>query len=73
MVRLFCPQKKQEMVLRVVKRLFRTLKEQIIYGRVYETIEDLKVAVDKFVSYIIRTGALIGWDFSAQNRHGKAS
>jgi len=35
--------------LRVVKRFFRTLKEQIIYGRVYETIEDLKVAVDKFI------------------------
>jgi transposase InsO family protein len=33
----------------VIERFFRTLKEQIIYGRVYETIEDLKVAVDKFV------------------------
>ena len=33
----------------VVERFFRTLKEQIIYGRVYETVEDLRVAVDKFV------------------------
>jgi len=33
----------------VVERFFRTLKEQIIYGRVYETVEDLRVVVDKFV------------------------
>jgi len=33
----------------VVERFFRTLKEQIIYGRVYETVDDLRVAVDKFV------------------------
>lgn len=33
----------------VVERFFRTLKEQIIYGRVYETVEELRVAVDKFV------------------------
>lgn len=33
----------------VVERFFRTLKEQIIYGRVYETVEKLRVAVDKFV------------------------
>lgn len=33
----------------VVERFFRTLKEQIIYGRVYETVEDLRTAVDKFV------------------------
>ncbi len=31
----------------VVERFFRTLKEQIIYGRVYQTVEDLRVAVDK--------------------------
>lgn len=33
----------------VVERFFRTLKEQIIYGRVYDTVEDLRTAVDKFV------------------------
>jgi len=33
----------------VVERFFRTLKEQIIYGRIYQTVEDLRVAVDKFV------------------------
>ena len=33
----------------VVERFFRTLKEQIIYGRVYETVEHLREAVDKFV------------------------
>ena len=33
----------------VVERFFRTLKEQIIYGRVYQTVEDLRTAVDKFV------------------------
>ena len=33
----------------VVERFFRTLKEQIIYGRVYQTVEHLREAVDKFV------------------------
>jgi len=33
----------------VVERFFRTLKEQIVYGRVYETVADLRTAVDKFV------------------------
>jgi len=32
----------------VVERFFRTLKEQIIYGRLYETVADLRTAVDKF-------------------------
>jgi len=33
----------------VVERFFRTLKEQIVYGRTYLTVEELRVAVDKFV------------------------
>jgi len=33
----------------VAERFFRTLKEQIVYGRVYQTVEELRVAVDKFV------------------------
>ena len=33
----------------VVERFFRTLKEQVIYGRVYETLEDVRQAVSAFV------------------------
>jgi transposase InsO family protein len=33
----------------VVERFFRTLKEQIVYGRVYETVEELRKAVEEFV------------------------
>lgn len=33
----------------VAERFNRTLKEQAIYGRIFNNIEDLRVAVDKFV------------------------
>ena len=33
----------------VVERFFRTLKEQVIYGRVYESLEDVREAVSRFV------------------------
>ncbi len=33
----------------VVERFFRTLKEQVIYGRVYETLEEVRQAVSEFV------------------------
>jgi len=33
----------------VAERFFRTLKEQVVYGRVFETIEDLRQAVGRFV------------------------
>ncbi len=33
----------------VVERFFRTLKEQVIYGRVYETLEEVRQAVSAFV------------------------
>jgi transposase InsO family protein len=32
-----------------VERFFRTLKEHIIYGRLYEAVDELRTAVDKFV------------------------
>jgi len=34
----------------VVERFFRTMKEQIIFGRVYQTVDELRTAVDKFVN-----------------------
>jgi len=33
----------------VAARFFKTLKEQIIYGRVYRTVAELRTAVDAFV------------------------
>ena len=33
----------------VAERFFRTLKEKIVYGRVYETVEELRKAVEEFV------------------------
>lgn len=33
----------------VVERFFRTLKEQVIYGRVYENLEEVRQAVSDFV------------------------
>ena len=33
----------------VAERFFRTLKEQIVYGRIYRNIEELRQAVDNFV------------------------
>lgn len=33
----------------VAERFFRTLKEQVVYGRVFETVEDLRKAVGRFV------------------------
>lgn len=32
----------------VIERLFRTLKEQIVHGRVFQTIDELRVAVREF-------------------------
>jgi transposase InsO family protein len=34
----------------VIERLFRTLKEQIIHGRVFQTIDELRDAVRDFVA-----------------------
>jgi transposase InsO family protein len=34
----------------VIERLFRTLKEQAIYGRIFQTIEDVRDAVRAFVA-----------------------
>jgi putative transposase len=34
----------------VIERLFRTLKEQAIHGRIFQTIEDVRVAVREFVA-----------------------
>ena len=34
----------------VVERFFRTLKKQIVHGRVYETIEDVREAVRAFIA-----------------------
>jgi len=34
----------------VVERFFRTLKEQIVHGRVHETIEDVRDAVRDFIA-----------------------
>jgi transposase InsO family protein len=34
----------------VIERLFRTLKEQIIHGRVFQTIDELREAVRHFVA-----------------------
>lgn len=33
----------------VAERFFRTLKEQVIYGRIYHTVEELRHAVYKFI------------------------
>jgi transposase InsO family protein len=34
----------------VIERLFRTLKEQIIHGRVFQTIDEVREAVRDFVA-----------------------
>ena len=33
----------------VAERFFRTLKEQIIHGRIYRTVAELREAVEEFV------------------------
>ena len=33
----------------VAERFFRTLKEQIVYGRVYRTVAELREAVETFI------------------------
>lgn len=33
----------------VAERFFRTLKEQIIYGRIYRTVAELRAAVEEFI------------------------
>jgi transposase InsO family protein len=33
----------------VIERLFRTLKEQVVHGRIFQTIDDLRSAVRSFV------------------------
>jgi transposase InsO family protein len=34
----------------VIERLFRTFKEQIIHGRVFQTIDEVRKAVREFVA-----------------------
>jgi transposase InsO family protein len=34
----------------VIERLFRTLKEQIIHGRVFRTIDEVREAICEFVA-----------------------
>jgi transposase InsO family protein len=34
----------------VIERLYRTLKEQIIHGRVFQTIDEVREAVSEFVA-----------------------
>jgi hypothetical protein len=34
----------------VIERFFRTLKEQIVHGRVYQTIDDVRHAVRTFIT-----------------------
>jgi transposase InsO family protein len=34
----------------VIERLFRTLKEQVVHGRIFQTIDDLRSAVRSFVA-----------------------
>jgi len=34
----------------VIERFFRTLKEQIVHGRIYHTIDDVRDAVRSFVA-----------------------
>ena len=38
-----------EIRLSVAERFFRTLKEQIVYGRIYRTVAELREAVETFV------------------------
>ena len=33
----------------VVERFFRTFKEQVVHGRIYQTIDDVRAAVREFV------------------------
>jgi putative transposase len=35
----------------VIKRFFRTLKEQIVHGRIYQTINEVRDAVRHFVAH----------------------
>ena len=34
----------------VIERLFRTLKEQIVYGRIFQTVDDVRDAVRAFAA-----------------------
>jgi putative transposase len=34
----------------VIERLFRTLKEQVVHGRIFQTIEEVRDAVRTFVA-----------------------
>ena len=34
----------------VIERFFRTLKEQIVHGRIYQTIDDVRAAIGSFVA-----------------------
>ncbi len=34
----------------MIERLFRTLKEQAIHGRIFQTIDDVRTAVREFVA-----------------------
>ena len=34
----------------VIERFFRTLKEQIVHGRIYHTIDDVRAAIGSFIA-----------------------
>ncbi len=47
----------------VIERFFRTLKEQIVHGRIYQTIDEVRDAVRNFVArynaaWLIETNGL---------------
>ena len=41
----------------VAERFFRTFKEQIIHGRIYRTIDDVRAAVRKFFELTTPSGS----------------
>ena len=43
------PSPEQPQTNGVAERFFRTLKEQIIHGRIYRTVAELRAAVETFV------------------------
>ena len=44
----------------VVERFFRTLKEQVVYGRVFHTVAEVKAAVATFITRYNPPGASPG-------------
>lgn len=45
----------------VAERFYRTLKEQVIYGRTYRTIEELRMAIADFIERYNKTGLWRSW------------